>query len=63
MIEFSGFNRTYCHVRYYIESEARLAISELNNYTVRPGCLFAVTRSHDNKKLSLKLSPALSPCD
>ena len=62
MIEFSGFNRTYCYVRYYTEPEARLAISQLNNYPVRPGCYLAVTRSHDNKKLSLKLSPALSLC-
>jgi len=60
MIEFSGFNRTYCYVRYYTEGEAREAISKLNNFPVRPGSYLAVTRSFDNKKLLLKLQPCLA---
>merc|ERR1719348_2757157 len=61
MIEFSGYNRTYCYVRYNCEEEARAAISRLHNFPIRPGCFLAVTRSHDNKKLVLKLQPPLLP--
>lgn len=59
MIEFSGTNRSYCYVRYTTQEEAREAIKKLNNYHVRPGYPLAVTRSVDNRKLSIKTMPSL----
>lgn len=59
MIEFSGTNRSYCYVRYTTQEEAREAIRKLNNYHVRPGYPLAVTRSVDNRKLSIKSVPCL----
>jgi len=59
MIEFSGTNRSYCYVRYTTQEEAREAIRKLNNYNVRPGYPLAVTRSVDNRKLSIKSVPSL----
>jgi len=58
MIEFSGTNRSYCYVRYTKQSEAREAIKKLNRYCIRPGFPLAVTRSVDNRKLSLKTVPS-----
>ena len=54
MIEFSGTNRSYCYVRYTTQKEAREAIKQLNNFHIRPGRPLAVTRSVDNRKLSIK---------
>ena len=59
MIEFSGTNRSYCYVRYTTQEEAREAIRKLNNYHVRPGFPLAVTKSVDNRKLSIKTVPTL----
>jgi len=59
MIEFSGTNRSYCYVRYTTQEEAREAIRKLNNYHVRPGYPLAVTRSVDNRKLSIKTVPSI----
>jgi len=59
MIEFSGTNRSYCYVRYTSQEEAREAIRKLNNYHVRPGYPLAVTRSVDNRKLSIKTVPSI----
>lgn len=59
MIEFSGTNRSYCYVRYTTQEEAREAISKLNNHYVRPGYPLAVTRSVDNRKLSVKTIPSI----
>jgi len=59
MIEFSGTNRSYCYVRYTTQEEAREAIRKLNNCHVRPGYPLAVTRSVDNRKLSIKSVPSL----
>jgi Q family heterogeneous nuclear ribonucleoprotein R len=59
MIEFSGTNRSYCYVRYTTQEEAREAIKKLNNHYIRPGYSLAVTRSVDNRKLSIKTSPAI----
>jgi len=57
MIEFSGTNRSYCYVRYTTQEDAREAIKKLNNYKIRPGHPLAVTRSVDNRKLSIKTVP------
>jgi len=59
MIEFSGTNRSYCYVRYTTQEEAREAINKLNNHYVRPGYPLAVTRSVDNRKLSVKTIPSI----
>ena len=59
MIEFSGTNRSYCYVRYTTQEEARKAIKKLNNFFIRPGHALAVTRSVDNRKLSIKTVPPL----
>jgi len=59
MIEFSGTNRSYCYVRYTKQEEAREAIQKLNNYMIRPGSFLAVTRSVDNRKLSIKVVPSI----
>ena len=59
MIEFSGTNRSYCYVRYTTQEEARNAIKKLNNFNIRPGHALAVTRSVDNRKLSIKTVPPL----
>jgi len=59
MIEFSGTNRSYCYVRYTTQEEAREAIKQLNNYHIRAGHALAVTRSVDNRKLSIKTLPPL----
>jgi len=59
MIEFSGTNRSYCYVRYTTQEEAREAINKLNNFYIRPGYSLAVTRSVDNRKLSVKTIPAI----
>jgi len=59
MIEFSGTNRSYCYVRYTTQEEAREAIKQLNNYPIRAGHALAVTRSVDNRKLSIKTLPPL----
>jgi len=59
MIEFSGTNRSYCYVRYTTQEGAREAIKKLNHYKIRPGHPLAVTRSVDNRKLSIKTVPAL----
>ena len=58
MIEFSGTNRSYCYVRYTTQKEAREAIKQLNNFHIRPGRPLAVTRSVDNRKLSIKTVPS-----
>jgi len=59
MIEFSGTNRSYCYVRYTTQEGAREAIKKLNHYKIRPGHPLAVTRSVDNRKLSIKTVPEL----
>jgi len=59
MIEFSGTNRSYCYVRYTTQEEARDAINKLNNHYIRPGYPLAVTRSVDNRKLSVKTIPSI----
>jgi len=59
MIEFSGTNRSYCYVRYTTQEEARDAINKLNNHYIRPGYPLAVTRSVDNRKLSIKTIPTI----
>jgi len=59
MIEFSGNNRSYCYVRYTTQEEAREAINKLNNHYIRPGYPLAVTRSVDNRKLSIKTIPSI----
>ena len=57
MIEFSGCNRSYCYVRYCSQEEAKCAVSKLNNYSIRPGYLLAVTMSVDNRKLKIRTTP------
>ena len=59
MIEFSGTNRSYCYVRYCTQDEAREAINKLSNHYIRPGYPLAITRSVDNRKLSIKTIPSL----
>jgi len=60
MIEFSGTNRSYCYVRYTMQEEAREAIYKLHNHHIRPGYPLAVTRSVDNRKLSVKTIPSIN---
>jgi len=59
MIEFSGTNRSYCYVRYTTQQDAREAIKQLNNFHIRAGHALAVTRSVDNRKLSIKTVPPI----
>ena len=48
MIEFSGANRSYCYVRYWVPADAKMAIRNLHNFHIRPGYPLAVTQSVDN---------------
>ena len=50
-MDFSGSNRGYLFVRYSKRDEAKRAMSELNNYEIRPGKFIGVIPSVDNRKL------------
>ena len=51
MMDFSGSNRGFCFVRYTTREDAKRAVTELNNFEIRPNKFLGVLQSVDNRKL------------